>query len=199
MAVLSASTNRWTDRSLKMLFRLWFVMSALLFAGAPELPAQTEISREYQVKAVFLFNFAQFVKWPASAFSGAEAPLTIGVLGDDPFDAFLDKTVQGEKVNGHPLVIRRYRNIEDVKNCQVLFISRSENKRMERILAGLKGRNILTVGDMEGFVKNGGVIRFVTEENKIHFRINLEVAKGAKLTISSKMLRLAEIVEPGKD
>jgi len=199
MAVLSASMNRWADRSLKMLFRLWFVMSALLFAGAPELPAQTEISMEYQVKAVFLFNFAQFVKWPASAFSGVEAPLTIGVLGDDPFDAFLDKTVQGEKVNGHPLVIRRYRNIENVKNCQVLFISRSENKRMEQILADLKGRNILTVGDMEGFVKNGGVIRFVTEENKIHFRINLEAAKSAKLTISSKLLRLAEIVEPGKD
>lgn len=174
-------------------------MLVLLFSGAIGLPAQTEISKEYQIKAVFLFNFAQFVEWPTNAFPEEQTPLTIGVLGDDPFDAFLDETVQGEKVDGHPLMIQRYHNIEDAKNCQILFISRSERSRMEQILADLKGRNILTVGDMEGFSKSGGVIRFVTEENKIHFRINLEAAKNANLTISSKMLRLAEIVEPGKD
>jgi hypothetical protein len=171
----------------------------LFFSGSRALPAQTEISREYQVKAVFLFNFAQFVEWPTNVLSDTQAPLTIGVLGDDPFDGFLDDTVRGEKVDGHPLAIQRYRNIGDVKNCQILFVSRSEGKRMEEILAALKGKNILTVSDSEGFINNGGVIHFVTEENKIHFRISLEAAKNANLTISSKMLRLAKIVEPGKD
>lgn len=199
MAVLNSSNLPWRRHDLKKLFRIWFVVPALLLFGALGLPAQTEISKEYRVKAVFLFNFAQFVAWPTNAFPESQTPLTIGVLGDDPFDAFLDETVQGEKVGGHPLVIQRYRHVEDIQACQILFISRSENNRMEQILADLKGRNILTVGDMEGFSKSGGVIRFVTEENKIHFRINLEAAKNANLTISSKMLRLAEIVEPGKD
>jgi hypothetical protein len=199
MAFLNLLNWSWKRGDLKKLFRVWFVVPILLFSGAPGLQAQTEISKEYQIKAVFLFNFAQFVTWPTNAFPDTQAPLTIGVLGDDPFDGFLDETVQGEKVNGHPLVIQRYRKIRDVKNCQILFISRSESDRLEQILADLKGKTILTVGDMDGFAKSGGVIRLVTEENKIHFRINLEAAKNADLTISSKMLRLAEIVEPGKD
>jgi len=199
MEVLRLLNFSWKRCDLKKLFRVWLIAFALLLSGVLESPAQAEISKEYQIKAVFLFNFAQFVAWPTNAFPDAQTPLTIGVLGDDPFDAFLDETVQGEKVDGHPLVIQRYRNVEDVKNCQILFISRSESERMEQIFADLKGKNILTVGDMDGFAKNGGVIRFVTEENRIHFRINLEAAKNANLTISSKLLRLAEIVQPGED
>jgi hypothetical protein len=199
MAVLNSFNSLWRRCDLIKLFYIWFVSLAVLFSGVSELPAQTEISKEYQVKAIFLFNFAQFVAWPTNVFSDTQTSLTIGVLGDDPFGSFLDETVQGEKVNGHPLVIQRYQRVEDVKTCQILFVSRSEYSRMVQILDILKGRNILTVGDMEGFVKSGGVVRFVTEENKIHFRISLEAAKNANLTISSKMLRLAEIVEPGKD
>jgi hypothetical protein len=70
---------------------------------------------------------------------------------------------------------------------------------MKTTLAALKGRKILAVSDLVEFAQNGGAVRFVTEQNKIHFRINLEAAKKAGLTISSKLLRLAEIVEPGKD
>jgi hypothetical protein len=197
MAILSASFFLRTSRNLKKFIRLAAI--ALLFSGAPGLPAQTEISREYQVKAVFLFNFAQFVAWPTNAFSDAQTPLTIGVLGDDPFDSFLDETVRGEKIGDHPLVIQRYRRVEDVQDCQILFISRSEGRRTERILAGLKGKNILTVGDVDDFIKDGGIVSFITEENKIHFKINLKAAKNANLTISSKLLRLAKIVEPGGD
>jgi hypothetical protein len=199
MVVLNSSNWPWKHGKLKKLSCIWCAAFFFLISGALGFPAQTKISKEYQVKAVFLFNFAQFVAWPTNALSDTQTPLTIGVLGDDPFDGFLDDTVHGEKVDGHPLVIQRYRNIKDVKNCQILFISRSEGKRMEEILADLKGKNILTVSDSDGFINNGGVIHFVTEENKIHFRISLEAAKNANLTISSKMLRLAQIVEPGKD
>jgi hypothetical protein len=198
MAILSSAIFLITSRNL-MKKIIWLAAIALLLSGAPELPAQTGISREYQVKAVFLFNFAQFIAWPTNAFADPQTPMTIGVLGDDPFDSFLDETVRGEKVGEHPLVIQHYRRIEDVQGCQILFISRSEDGQTGRILAGLKDKNILTVGDSDGFIKDGGIVRFVMEENKIHFRINLEAAKSANLAISSKLLRLAEIVEPGSD
>lgn len=177
---------------------VWLAALALLCALGPKATAQTAAG-EYQIKAVFLFNFAQFVDWPPAAFAGTQAPLVIGVLGDDPFKAYLDETVRGETANGRPIVIEHYRRMEEIKSCHVLFISRSEYGRLEQIFAGLKGRNILTVGDAEGFTLRGGMIRFVTDKNKVRFRIDLEAARAANLTISSKLLRPAEIVAPGKD
>ena len=156
-------------------------------------------SKEYQIKAVFLFNFAQFVDWPTNAFLENQAPLVIGILGEDPFGSYLDETVRGEKVNNRSLVIQRYRSVDQIKSCHILFISRSESARQEEILNALKGRNILTVGDYDGFAQRGGMIRFVTDKNKVRLKIGLEAAKAAKLTISSKLLRPAEIVAPGKD
>jgi hypothetical protein len=197
MAVLSASTNRWADRSLKMLFRAWFAIFILLFTSGLKLPAQA--TKEYEVKAAFLYNFVQFVEWPSDAFVDAQSPIVIGILGDDPFGASLDEIVRGEKVNNRSLVIQHYQRIEDIKDCQILFICQSENRRLEEIFPALKDRSILTVGDTDGFAKRGGMIRFVTEKNKIRFRINVEAAKAANLTISSKLLRLAEIVAPGED
>jgi hypothetical protein len=178
---------------------VWFVTFVLLLLGGLNLPAQTAATKEYQVKAVFLFNFSQFVEWPANAFPEAQTPLVIGVLGADPFGSYLDETVHGEQVNNHPLVIQHYQRVEDIKACHILFISQSEMSGLDQILASLKGRNILTVGDAEGFVQQGGMIRFITEKNKVRFRINLEAAKAARLTISSKLLRPAGIVAPGKD
>jgi hypothetical protein len=172
-------------------WRWW--MSILLLASGLKLSAQTAISPEYQVKAVFLFNFAQFVDWPARAFSEPEAPLTIGVLGEDPFGSYLDETVRGEKVNGRRLIVQRYRRMGDVKICHVLFISRSEADRLEQILGSLKGRNVLTVGDTDDFASRGGMIALATEKNKVRLRINLEAVKAANLTVSSKLLRVAEI------
>jgi hypothetical protein len=156
--------------------------------------AQPAPAKEYQVKAVFLFNFAQFVEWPAETPAGGETNFVIGVLGDDPFGAFLDKTVEGEKVNNRTLVVKRYRRVEDIKDCQILFISRSEAGRLRQILDGLKDRHILTVADMADFAQTGGMIQFATEQNKIRLKINVEAAKPAGLTISSKLLRPAEIV-----
>lgn len=156
--------------------------------------AQTNTSKEYQIKAVFLFNFAQFVEWPASAFPEEKAPLIIGVFGDDPFGTYLDQAVRGEKVNNHPLVIQRYRNIEDVKECHILFINLSDKEQVTQTCKSLKGKNTLTVSDGSGFIKQGGMIRFVKESNKIKFQINPEAAKADSLTISSKLLRLADVV-----
>ena len=174
------------------------MMWALAGASAPgNTPAQS--SPEYQLKAVFLFNFAQFVEWPASAFPEPDTPLGICVLGQDPFGAYLDETVRGETVGNHLLAVRRYRTADEVTGCHILFVSRQEQGRLREILDSLKGHSVLTVSDAERFASRGGMIRFVTEHNRIRLRINLEAARAAGLTISSKLLRPAQIVSKGED
>jgi hypothetical protein len=184
--------SRWKIRAL-------LVLLAMLLAGRPSWCAQTAISKEYQIKAVCLYNFAQFVAWPPKVFTSPDQPFLIGILGDDPFGTFLDDTVKGENVDGHPLVIRRYSSIEDVDDCQILFVSSSESGQLGAILSALKGKSILTVGDKEDIIRGGGMVRFFVENNKLRLKINPEAAKDAGLTISSKLLRLAQISEPGKD
>lgn len=199
MALLRVVACKWVSRSRKSLLAVWFVMSAMLFASGQAALTETTPPPEYQLKAVFLFNFAQFVEWPPNAFPEAHTPLVIGVLGEDPFGEYLDETVRGETVNARPLVVQRYHRVEEIQTCHVLFISQSEADRFAQILTDLRGRNILTVGDTAGFVKHGGVIRFVIEENRIRLRVNLEAAKTADLVISSKLLRPATIVASGED
>jgi hypothetical protein len=176
------------------------IVALLLALAAPPGRAQTPSApTEYQVKAVFLFNFSQFVDWPAAAFANGRSPLIIGVLGEDPFGATLDEIVRGETVNGRPLAVRRYESIEQVDDCHILFVDRSQAGQLDAVVAALKERSVLTVGDFEGFTRHGGIIRFVTAANKIRLRVNLVAAQQAKLTISSKLLRPAQIVAPGDD
>lgn len=177
------------------------IVAALLalVAAAPGRAQAPPAPTEYQVKAVFLFNFSQFVDWPPAAFADSRSPLIIGVLGRDPFGAMLDEIVNGETVNGRPLAVRRYQSVEQVDACHILFIDRSQDPQLDAVLAALKGRSILTVGDFEGFARRGGIVRFATVGNKIRLRVNLTAAQQAKLTISSKLLRPAEILAPGGD
>ena len=150
--------------------------------------------REYQVKAVFLLNFARFVDWPADAFASETAPLELGVLGQDPFGGYLDDAIRGENVNRRPIVVRRFQHLEDITTCHVLFIARSEASRLEQVLAALDGRGILTVSDAAGFADKGGMIGFVKHNEKVRLQINLDAARDSRLTISAKLLRPSEIV-----
>jgi hypothetical protein len=175
------------------------VLAALLvLAAAAPCRAQTPPT-EYEVKAVFLFNFSQFVDWPAASFADGRSPLVIGVLGSDPFGATLDEIVRGETVNGRPLTVRRYQSLDQVDTCHILFIDRSQDSQLDAIVAALRGRSVLTVGDFDSFARRGGMIRFITVGNKIRLRVNLSAAQEAKLAISSKLLRPAQIVGPGQD
>lgn len=151
--------------------------------------ARAASANEYQIKAAFLFNFAKFVGWPSQAFADANTPLIIGVLGQDPFGSYLDETVQGERIDNRQLVIQRYHSPAEIKHCHVLFISRSEAGRLNQIVSSLKSRNMLIVTDADGG-EGGVIIRFVTEGNRIRFKIDAQAAKAANLTISSKLLRL---------
>lgn len=185
------SSRRWST------LRVWAVLLCALAAPAHAQPK--EISDEYRVKAVFLFNFAQFVEWPAGAFVTTKAPFVIGLLGDDPFGPYLDELVSGEKVGEHPFVIERYQNPRDATHCHILFISRSQSGELDKILPVLNGKNVLTISDAESFTRHGGMVRFVTENGKIRLRISVDTAKSSGLTISSKILRPATIVGAGKD
>jgi hypothetical protein len=168
-------------------------MMALWLLCAATAPAQRSTIDEREVKAVFLFNFAQFVDWPASAFPTPSAPIVIGILGNDPFGSVLDQVVEGELIKGRPLAIGRFRRVEDITACHVLFISPSEAATYERIIAALRARPILTVGETEGFTSRG-MVRFLTQRNRVRLEVNIEAVKTAGLTVSSNLLRAARIV-----
>lgn len=180
-----------------MMRTLFAPLACVLLAWTPGYGAGGESPGEYQVKAVFLYNFAQFVEWPVEAFADERAPLVIGVLGQDPFGPDLDATLRDETAANRPLVVRRFTDVAEIDVCHILFISSSEWPHIVEVLGALRGRSILTVGDTEGFARRGGMIRFVTERNRIRLRISLDAATRAKLTISSKLLRFAEIVPAG--
>jgi hypothetical protein len=188
MGAVSAAARR-----LRMLAAAWLLTCGLWASGAV-LAAPTPA----QVEAVFLFNFTQFVDWPPQAFAGPGSPIVIGVLGSDPFGAALDEVVRGEVVNGHPLVVHRAQRVQELADCQILFIGSSERAHLAPVLAALKGRNILTVSDLDEFANQGGMICFVLVDNKVRLRVNVEAAKAAGLTLSSKLLRFAQIVGPGE-
>jgi hypothetical protein len=177
----------------------WLLWLAVLGSTTPGAVASPAPSAEYQLKAVFLFNFAQFVEWPAPAFREPAAPLVIGVLGDDPFGAYLDDLVRGEKIGNRPLRVRRYKPGEDFTECHIIFVCRSEIKELDKILGRLKGRSLLTVSDADTFTRQGGMVRFAMENGKVRLRINIEAAKASDLTISSKILRPGTIITAGKD
>jgi hypothetical protein len=173
---------------------LWLALAVLAAGSAYALAAPSE----YQVKAVFLFNFAQFVDWPATAFPRPDAPFVIGILGQDPFGSQLDEVVRGETVNNRPLVVERYRSVADIRNCNILYIGSTESGHLDEILTALSGRSILTVGDANPAGQRGVMIQLVNENNRIRLRIDVAAAKAGNLTISSKLLRPAEIVGGGE-
>jgi hypothetical protein len=170
----------------------WLALLALLCLGLVSGYCQT--SREYQLKAVFLYNFAQFTDWPTNAFASTNSPIVIGVLGADPFGSALEDTVRGEIVHGRRLVVEHYRRADEIRTCHILFISQSETRTLEQQLDILKGKPVLTVSDIEQSAFRGAMIRLVTEKNKIRLRVNLDAVKASNLVISSKLLRAAEIV-----
>ncbi|HWD20786.1 MAG TPA: YfiR family protein [Verrucomicrobiae bacterium] len=172
----------------------WIVCLALAL-GAWSCHADAPAPTEYEVKAAFLFNFAQFVEWPSQSFAATNAPLTIGIVGDDPFGDLLDGLIKDERVAAHPLVVKRFGAGAAPGACQILFVSRSEKDRLPALLGSMKERPILTVGESEQFNERGGMIRFLMEDGKVRFEINPRAAERAGLRLNSNLLRVARIVQ----
>jgi hypothetical protein len=173
------------------------VLVAMLISGVAPSFARGETAPEYTVKATFLYSFAKFVEWPAGAFPGPTSPIVIWVLGKDPFGDALG-SLKGKTANGRPIVVRYAANLGELERCHLLFISASEKANLQKILLITKGWSILTVGDMDGFAQDGGILNLVNEEQRIRIEVNMEAAQLSRLKISSKLLGLAKIVKPAR-
>ena len=173
---------------------LTLVISTTLRVGAAE--TKSKLTREYDLKAAFLFNFTHFVEWPSEAFADDNAPIVIGILGDDPFGPVLDRIIEGETIKNRKLVVKRSRRIQDLRTCHVLFISKSEKGRIGQILTSLDGASVFTVGEVEGFARRGGITNLFLQGNKVRFEINMQVAKRKGLKISAQLLALGTVVGP---
>lgn len=186
-APASPGSSRWFRTALVLL-----AVFCTLFSLPRPVVAQ---SSEYKIKAVFLFNFLQFAEWPEDAFLTPTSPIEIGVLGADPFGAALDLAVRGETIDGRGLVVKRSSRIEDLQDCHLLFISASEARRLDSVLAQLARHPLITVGDSENFARRGGIIGFYTDGRKVRFEINVAAARRKGVKLSSELLRLGRIID----
>jgi hypothetical protein len=152
-------------------------------------------SSEYLLKAGFIYNFAKLVEWPADTFPRADAAIVIGVIGEDRFGPLLDSVLKHKSVNGHEFLIRRLQRSDELSACNILIVSPSEASHLEEILERTRQSSVLTIGEVPDFAKRGGVINLVLRDNTVRFEVNAQAAKKKNLTMSSKLLGLATIVQ----
>jgi hypothetical protein len=172
--------------------------ACLLLLVPGRLQAESAASKEYQVKAAFLFNFIRFSDWPSSSFHDSSSPISIGLLGDDPFGPALDEVIHGETVRGRAIVIRRSHSIADLQTCQLLYISTSEKDRLADIIGELDQHAVLIVSDIDHSAHHGGMIGFFQEGKRIRFEINAASAQEHQVKLSAQLLSLGRVVDvPG--
>ena len=176
--------------SLARLTAVWVVVASLSCGNSVR--GQNNPTGEYQVKAAFLFHFAQFVEWPEGAFKEANSVLTYCTVGGDPFNGALDDSLRAKVIGEHGVRVQHLKQLEGVHDCQILFIAAAESKNATRILASVKGDAVLTVGETPHFAEDGGMIGFCMEGKKIRFEINVEAVSAAKLKMSARLLTLAK-------
>jgi len=150
----------------------------------------TDAAAEYKIKAAFLLNFAKFITWPEDSFAEDNAPFKVCVLGEDPFGTALS-TIESRTVANRKVDLYYVNSLEEAIGCHLLFISASEKNNLASIRETLKDLPITTVSDIEGFAEHGGIIEFLTREDKVAFTINLNRARKQRLNIPSALLSLA--------
>jgi hypothetical protein len=180
--------------------RVAAMAGALAIIGVFRLQAQSddasfEISREYSIKAAYLYQFCRYVQWPATAFADSRSPLVIGILGQSPFGDALEEIARTKRVEGRPIVIRQFMSMTEYKPCQILFVTASAGPAQTTAAIEMaKKAPVFLVGEEPSFIQQGGVANFFLEENRIRFEVNAEAAQHKQLKISSKLLSLAKIV-----
>jgi hypothetical protein len=153
-------------------------------------------SKEYQIKAAFLYNFAQFALWPATAFTNDSEPFQIGVLGENPFGKSLDETIRGETIQGRQIVIVQASHVEKLVGCQILFVCKSEAAHLNDVFTKLDSKPVLTVSEDPAFIPHGGTINFYREGAKVRFEINPDAASKNGVKLSSELLRVGKLIHP---
>jgi hypothetical protein len=172
------------------------ILVLLMFCSPDLITAQTNTQSEYKVKAIFLYNFTRFIDWPNNAFASNEEPFKIGIVGTDPFGVYLEETVRGEKVSGRSIVVERYKNMKEIKNCHMLYINVTNQRDIKNIVTSVGEKKTLTISENPEFVKWGGMIRIYSDDNKIRIQINDAAARKAGIKISAKLLNVAEVYYP---
>lgn len=175
----------WRRHRLKSLVAL-LLATTLIGTAAPADSGPSE----YDVKAAYLFNFGKFVKWPATPNQPPRTSFVICVLGQDHFGGALDKVVSGERINSLPVTVKHVNAVEQAASCQILFIDRSEQRRLDSLLSALN-LGVLTVSDMPGFLNHGGMIEFQLINDRVRFEVNLSAAEKSGLSLSSDLLKVA--------
>jgi hypothetical protein len=189
-------------RSGKKITAAFVLLLVLLAAGLPRAggPASAvaagaagEESREYKLKAAFIYNFVQFVDWPASAFANAQSPIVITVVGENPFGGALEQATRGKVVRGREIAIAYARNASAAPPSQVLFIAPGAGGAPAQAVRDAAGQGRLTISDADDFVAAGGCVQFFTEDNKLRFWVNTAAVGRASLKVSAKLLQLARV------
>jgi len=175
------------------------VAAAWTFLAIPALQAQNPRPTDYEVKAAYLYNFGRFVEWPGKVAAAQSGSFTVCVLGQDPFGPRLDATLAGETIGGKTIVAKRISSAEESDNCQIIFLSLADDSRLNKIIADLDKKAVLTVSDMPQFIKRGGMIQFVAEGKKVRFEVNLTATQHAGLTLSSELLKVATAVRKDRE
>jgi hypothetical protein len=153
-----------------------------------------EVLKEYELKAAFLYNFTKFIEWPTNSFAEANAPFVVAVAGNSPCTAELQKIAKERKVNGRALIIKLVKTPEAAKGAHVLFVSVSEDARLKEWLAAAHSAGVLSIGESEPFFKQGGIINFILEGEKIRFDLNIGQANATELKISAQLQKLARTI-----
>jgi hypothetical protein len=156
-------------------------------SSSGEAPAKPYNPSQYDVQAIYLYNFAKFVRWPA----GSRGTLDICVAGEKNYIDTLSRVVTGERIDTRPLSVRAVQRPEDEAGCGILFIGVSEKERLGSLLAAAAGRPVLTVSDIPGFLDRGGMIQFLTISNRVRFSVDLQPALRSGIALSSELLKVA--------
>lgn len=164
---------------------------ALALAALAAAPAAAQDQLASEVRAVYLYNFARYITWPAESFPDARTPVRICVMGGDPFGEALDRAVAGETINGRPLEAVRIGTPQALRGCHILFVASEDDRRVAAALASAQGRPLLTVGEHDRFLERGGMIRFRRIDNRVRFDINLKAVERNGLRISARLLGVA--------
>jgi YfiR/HmsC-like len=154
--------------------------------------AEASETREYAVKAAYLFKFMNLIEWPNE---DKISKFVVGVVGPGPFGPSLDD-IDGKLVRGKPLTLVTYPMVKSPAPTEqmILFIDRANDNKLEKLVAELKGQNVLTVGESKKFAERGGCINLVTVNNRVRFRINVDAVRRAQLKISPRLVKVASVL-----
>lgn len=167
----------------------------LLLAAGPPLPEAAENVEEYEIKAVYLYNIANYITWPEGSFQDAGASFNLCVLGQNPFGGLLDFIASQRKVHERTVSVFFFEEIKEAESCHLLFVSASLRRQVPSIISRQEKHAVLLISEAEGFAAAGGMIEFFMKDNKVRLLINPHAVNNAKLKASTHLIRVSKLVE----